>query len=37
MYDITLVGFIGSTDDTFFSTEPGVEDGSQVFGGVGSV
>ncbi len=26
-------GFIGSTDDIIFSTEPGVYDDSQVFGG----
>ncbi len=27
------MGFIGSTDDIIFSTEPGVKDDSQVFGG----
>ncbi len=26
-------GFLGSTDDIILSTEPGVEDDSQVFGG----
>ncbi len=26
-------GFFGSTDDIIFSTEPGVKDDSQVFGG----
>ncbi len=26
-------GFIGSTDDIIFSTEPGVKDDSQVIGG----